>query len=748
VKLEKLKSPPVLLATAAIALVLSLDIASRLSPKLDLLTRVEAITYDWRMKQASGVGASVATNLAFVSFSDDTIDVFGRGDLNTNYLKFGLYWPRHVYGILVGELKAQGAKVVGLDVLFAEERVDHRYFDTGRGQTPDAYFTNELRRAGNVVLAATPEVLPAPLFRASALALGGITTELDTDGVLRRVHAFHDFRVWHRDIQKQAQLWKWKLEEAEVTSNKVVFAGEAGRRELSLSDGLFDPYELLQQKPPGGVVRLQPAFENIRVWHLGLTLAAIQLGLDLNNAQVDPARGRIVLTSTNGTHRVLPVDKQAQLLIDWRVRRDDPRLTLASFEGVVNDHVLRQLGSNVTSRFQNKLVVVGSTAVGNDLTDLGATPLEKNTYLTSSHWNVANSLITGQFIRVTPRWLNFLLICLFGASGSVFACKLSTTRAALTSVLLAVSYVATATAAFVFARYWTPLVAPLLSLAAGYVPLMTYQAFFEKTERRRVKDIFSRLVAPSVVQELLKATNLSLIGKRRRVTVLFADIRGFTQMSDNSHARAEEIVGQEKLEGAEAGKIFDEESQEVLKTVNLYLGTIADTIKKHSGTLDKYIGDCVMAFWGAPTDEARHAVCCVQAAIEGQRAIYRLNEERRQENSRRERANFERLALGQSLSRVRLLEILSVGTGINTGTVDAGLMGSQDAQNYTVFGRDVNVASRIEKLAGSGRILIGETTFIELRKQDPALADTCIELPPTEVRGIREAIKIYEVPWK
>jgi adenylate cyclase len=182
--------------------------------------------------------------------------------------------------------------------------------------------------------------------------------------------------------------------------------------------------------------------------------------------------------------------------------------------------------------------------------------------------------------------------------------------------------------------------------------------------------------------------------------------------------------------------------------VNLYLSTIADTIKKNGGTLDKYIGDCVMAFWGAPADEERHAVCCVQAAIEAQRAIYRLNEERRQENGRRERANFERMALGQSLSALRLLDILSVGTGINTGTVDAGLMGSQDAQNYTVFGRDVNVASRLEKLAGSGRILIGEATFIELKKHDPALAATCIELPPAEVRGIRDAVKIYDVPWK
>jgi class 3 adenylate cyclase len=106
------------------------------------------------------------------------------------------------------------------------------------------------------------------------------------------------------------------------------------------------------------------------------------------------------------------------------------------------------------------------------------------------------------------------------------------------------------------------------------------------------------------------------------------------------------------------------------------------------------------------------------------------------------------VALGQAPSRLQLLEVLSVGIGINTGTVDAGLMGSQDAQNYTIFGRDVNVASRLEKLAEGNRILIGESTFQWLTKQAPELAAVCTELPPAAVRGIREAVKIYEVRWE
>jgi adenylate cyclase len=456
-----------------------------------------------------------------------------------------------------------------------------------------------------------------------------------------------------------------------------------------------------------------------------------------------------VLSSTNGFQRVLPVNRHGEFLIDWRIKANDHRrLTQYAFEAVLSDHLLRQTGANVTPRFRDKLVIVGSIAGGVELGDRGATPLDKDTFLTSNYWNVLNSVITSRFIRVTPRWFDVLLICTVGALASVLTRRLSTGRASISALLLATTYVGVAAGLFVFPRFWVPLVAPLLSLAAGYVGLVAYQAFFEETEKRRIRDVFSKFVSPTVVQKLLKSSAVSLTGERRQVTVLFADIRGFTETTDASHARAEERIRREKLGGAEAEEAFDRESQEVLNTVNLYLSTIADTVKNHGGTLDKFIGDCVMAFWGAPLDDESHAVSCVRAAIEAQRALHRLNEERRQENARRERANFEKLALGQTMSLVPMLQILSVGTGINTGTVVAGLMGSQDAHNYTIFGRDVNVASRLENLSGSARILIGEATYTELKKHDPALAETCIELPPTEIRGIREAIRIYEVPWK
>jgi adenylate cyclase len=154
-----------------------------------------------------------------------------------------------------------------------------------------------------------------------------------------------------------------------------------------------------------------------------------------------------------------------------------------------------------------------------------------------------------------------------------------------------------------------------------------------------------------------------------------------------------------------------------------------------------------MAFWGAPTPNEHQAEDCVRAAVEIQRAVQAINDERARENARRAEENTRRIADGRPA--LPPLRLLSIGTGINTGQVIVGLMGS-DAHivNYTVFGREVNLASRLEGQSGSGRIYIGEATFMDLQLDDPALASTCVELDPITVKGFRSAVKVYEVPWR
>src|SRR5208282_1710530 len=151
---------------------------------------------------------------------------------------------------------------------------------------------------------------------------------------------------------------------------------------------------------------------------------------------------------------------------------------------------------------------------------------------------------------------------------------------------------------------------------------------FEEGEKRHVKSIFSKMVAPDVMNELLGAEKLSLGGTRREVTMFFADVRGFTALTDEMQNQVADFVREHRLDGAAAEKIIDESARETLNTVNLYLATVADTIVANGGILDKYIGDCVMAFWGAPIAHPRPAASCVRAAIDAQRAINTLNQKR------------------------------------------------------------------------------------------------------------------------
>jgi adenylate cyclase len=280
-----------------------------------------------------------------------------------------------------------------------------------------------------------------------------------------------------------------------------------------------------------------------------------------------------------------------------------------------------------------------------------------------------------------------------------------------------------------------------------HIALVTYRVVFEEREQRRVKSVFSKIVAPDVMNELLGRPNFPSVA-RAGPHVFFADVRGFTTLTDELQEQVEEFVRSHQLDAEAAQACFDESAHETLNTVNLYLATVVDSVIKHGGVFDKYIGDCVMAFWGAPVPNDKHALDCVRAAIDAQRAIHELNEKRVAQNTSREIENRARISAG--LPPKPPLRALQLGTGINTGLVTVGLMGSETHQyNYTVFGREVNLASRLEGVSGSGRIIISDTTYSHLLlRDDPALASTCIEMFPVTVKGIRAAVRIYEVPWQ
>jgi len=745
------KYAPVIVATAVIVLVCFFR-----SLNIDIFERIERITYDERARAALHFPTPAATNLAFVSIDDSSIKAVLSGDLGYS---FGLLWPRQVYGRLVDELSIEGAKAVGFDVLFGELRHDLQapvQMADGQLMQSDDYFALQLGQAGNVILAVTPDLWPPAEFVTNAMALGDITTERDPDGVLRRVRSFRVYRRWHPYIQYAAspKQYNLDLDHAIVGPGKIILPQINSTNVVELpidAQTNFASSDLFGDNLPAGIPAHARAFTDEIIWHMGIVLAAQQLGLDLDHAQIDLADGKIVLRGANGLERTIPVDRDGFFYVDWRITPADPHLLDVPIEDLLSQEQQRLEGktNGLSDFFRNKLVVVGSAAQGNDLTDRGATPLERDTLLVSKHWNVANSVITNRFVRRISLLWDLALIVVLGTITALLTWQIRSAIAAGASVFaLIIVYVGIAFFVYIQFRWWLPLFFPVAGAAfVQYVILVTWRVIFEEGEKRRVKAVFSKVVSPDVVSELLRYEKLSLGGARREVTAFFADVRGFTALTDEAQERSAKFVKEHQLDAKAAEAHSDESARETLNTINTYLGLVADTVIVGGGTLDKYIGDCVMAFWGAPVANPKHAVGCVRAAIEAQRGIYRMNQQRRAENERRSTENAARAASGE-IAR-SLLPVLTLGCGINTGVVDVGLMGSEMRQiNYTIFGREVNLASRLEGVSGSARIIIGEATYRHLLQDDPVLAATCVELPPVKVKGILDVVKIYEVPWQ
>ena len=456
------KRTPLFLALAVLALVGTVRVWNP-----DFIDRAERMTYDVSVRRAQNVSAPAATNLAFVSMEDSSIAAINDGKVNGLGLGYhsGLYWQRHIYGRLVNELATQGAQCVAFDVLLGELRTDHSQVQMAEGGLleSDEFFAVMAQRAGNVLLAATPDVLPPLLFATNVLALGDISTEKDSDGILRRVRAFREVRRWDQVIKDFAALPEigGDLARAIIQPGKILvsISGTTNFFEIGVdAENNFQVADFVGDKLPAGMLPRAKAFTTQRVWHMGIVIAAQQLKLDLAKAEADLPQGRIVLTGAGGVTRVIPVDGDGFFYVDWRLTPDDSRLLRAPVEALLAQDRLRLLErtNGLRDDFRGKLVIVGSAAQGNDLTDRGATPLERNTLLVSKHWNVANSIITGQFIHRIPLAGEIVLILLLGGLTALITWELRAVAASVAVALLIALYFGAAVFAFTHFRWWLP----------------------------------------------------------------------------------------------------------------------------------------------------------------------------------------------------------------------------------------------------------------------------------------------------
>jgi class 3 adenylate cyclase/CHASE2 domain-containing sensor protein len=542
-------------------------------------------------------------------------------------------------------------------------------------------------------------------------------------------------------------------------------------------EGFLKMSEINSNAPPGQLPFIP--FTYTRVWSMGIVLAAGELKLDLDSAEIQHEQRRVILRGEKGVTRVIPLEPDGSYYVNWELGRANSlsatnqvitnHAGLADQTVITNQVVLRpgyQAGSfdellqeannraggqpSETGRWKNRLVMIGSAVTGfSAVTDQGNTPLESGTILVLKHLNVANSILTGRFVTTSPLWLKLLMIVAMGAFAGWVTSAVSRPLAGTGLMAgLVVVYAGAACWLYTAHRFWLPVILPLVCCGlVTHAMALTYRVQAEQAEKKRVKSVFAKMLAPEVVNELLSQSKFRMGGERREITVYFADVRGFTTLTDKTQMQAKEYVEKNKLTPQQAEAHHNQAARETLNTVSTYLSAIAGAIKKHNGTLDKYIGDCAMAFWGGPLPNPKHAGDAVRSAIEAQRAMLELNLKRHAENERIAAESAARAA--QGLPPESPLALLSLGTGINTGPAIMGLMGSEaDGLSYTVFGREVNLASRLEGLSGYGRIIISEATYLALQKDEPELAALCVEQLPADLKGFQNAVKNYEVRWR
>ncbi|MGB8598893.1 MAG: adenylate/guanylate cyclase domain-containing protein [Burkholderiales bacterium] len=395
--------------------------------------------------------------------------------------------------------------------------------------------------------------------------------------------------------------------------------------------------------------------------------------------------GRVELLEIEGGLKI-PVDERLSALIPYRGKE-------GSFPYYSIVDALH--GKLAKGDLENKIVLVGTRTEG--LRDLRSTPMGPTYPGVEIHANMIAGMMEGKIWQnsIHQQGIERIMIIIIGLSLGLWLPFLSPLKSSMItlaalSVTLGINYYA-----WQFEYSVIPLAAVLLIISLLFLFNMSYGYFVETRRTRRITQAFGQYVAPERVQELSENPNeVSMAGESRDMTVLFSDVRGFTRLSEGL------------------------DPKELTRLMNAYLTPMTQVVQKHHGTIDKYIGDALMSFWGAPLPDESHAENAVRTALDMQARLVTMNQE----------------------FRARGWPAIEVGIGINTGTMSVGDMGSEFRLAYTVMGDSVNLASRLESLTKEYGvpIIVGETT----RKAIPEMLFR--ELDVVRVKGKQESVTIFE----
>ncbi len=423
-----------------------------------------------------------------------------------------------------------------------------------------------------------------------------------------------------------------------------------------------------------------------------LWLAMLYYKVGLNDVVVNMGKNIILKNATIPKTKtsperkediVIPIDSQGALTINFYGRPGT--FQVRPFSDVVNGKISKRF-------FKKKIVLVGVYAEG--LQDIHQTPYG-SMFGIEMIANAVTQLLNRDYIKFAPDYINIAIIIFFGLIISYIVGRKSILYSYVSTFILVIAYFFTVIFFFDKYRYVLNLSAPLITGVLTLFTMIAYRILTEEKEKKAIQNMFSNYVSKSVVDELLKhPEKLELGGEDKEITVLFSDIRGFTTLS-------------EKLK-----------PQELVAHLNEYLSAMTDIIFKYEGTLDKYVGDEIMAFWNAPIEQPNHAELACLTALEMMEKLRELNEKWPEDRR------------------------LNIGIGINTGIMTVGNMGSKSRMDYTLMGDNVNLGARLEgtnKIYGTN-IIISEYTYDKIK--DKFL---CRELDNIRVKGKKKPVKIYEV---
>jgi len=625
---------------------------------LPFLDRLDALLYDARLRAT--MPRTLDPRIVIVDIDDASLHAVGQWP-----------WSRDRLARLTTELTArQRAAVVGFDVMFAESdrssgsaAVQELLAGPGR---VDAAFEGEIRRRAAAVdhdaafaraLSGRKVVLGFYFTRGTqALAKGGLPAPvLPAD-------AFPPGKDYAAT---------WNSYGASIPV--LAAAAPAGFLNMAIDPG------------PDGVVRSAPliaryapspeAAEGAGYYEsLGLAMYRLFSGASAPFPRLATPAGStapaaleaLVMGQPRGPLAV-PVDQHASLLVPYRGAGGAQG---GSFRYVPAMDVLE--GRLAPDALAGKIVLIGTSAPG--LQDLRTTPVSADYPGVEVHANVISGLLDHRFLVVPDYAQGYDFVTLL-LVGSVLAIGLSLTSpswAVLLALLMAAATAGLNHALFLRSGLVLPQAASLLMIGLALALNMGWGYFVETRTRQGLARLFGTYVPPQLVNEMLRnPRRYTMHAENKELTVMFCDMRGFTRLSEQMAPAALQAF------------------------LNQIFGRLTDVISHYHGTVDKYMGDCVMAFWGAPVDMADHASLAVQAALDMVAAVNALN--------------------AQNRNRANGLPAISVGIGLNTGTMSVGDMGSAHRRSYTVIGDAVNLAARLEGLGehyGIG-IVAGEATRLQ-----------------------------------